>query len=323
MALASRAVGRIGKAAAIVALLGIISAALFYGDAVITPALSVLSAVEGIDVATPAFHDFVVPLTVVILMVLFAFQSRGTARGCRAVRSDHGDLVCRDCHSGRDARWRPIPVCYGRSIRSTAWNFSWHHGMIGLFTLGAVFLAVTGAEALYADLGHFGRPPIQVAWFGLVLPALGDQLSGAGRAGLRASGSGRQSVLFALPRLGAHPDGGAGHGGHRDREPGGDHRRLFADQPGYPARASAAVRNSPHLGAAGRPNLHAARQRLAAGRRAAPGRAVPLVERARLGLWHRRHRHHGGHRHDGVHRHLADVALVAAGGGGLDCCRSW
>jgi len=80
MALASRAVGRIGKAAAIVALLGIISAALFYGDAVITPALSVLSAVEGIDVATPAFHDFVVPLTVLILMVLFAFQSHGTAR---------------------------------------------------------------------------------------------------------------------------------------------------------------------------------------------------------------------------------------------------
>ena len=80
MALASRAVGRVGKAATIVALLGIISAALFYGDAVITPALSVLSAVEGIDVATPAFHDFVVPLTVLILMVLFAFQSSGTAK---------------------------------------------------------------------------------------------------------------------------------------------------------------------------------------------------------------------------------------------------
>src|ERR1700722_1263423 len=80
MALASRAVGRMGRAAATVALLGIVSAALFYGDAVITPALSVLSAVEGIDVATPAFHEFVVPLTVVILVLLFAFQSHGTAR---------------------------------------------------------------------------------------------------------------------------------------------------------------------------------------------------------------------------------------------------
>src|SRR5579872_2405088 len=80
MALASRAVGRIGKAAAAVALLGIISAALFYGDAVITPALSVLSAVEGLDVATPRFHEYVVPFTVVILIVLFALQSRGTAK---------------------------------------------------------------------------------------------------------------------------------------------------------------------------------------------------------------------------------------------------
>src|SRR6202140_5188063 len=80
MALATRAVGRFGKAAGFVALLGIISAALFYGDAVITPALSVLSAIEGMDVATPALHAYVVPITVVILIMLFAFQSRGTAK---------------------------------------------------------------------------------------------------------------------------------------------------------------------------------------------------------------------------------------------------
>src|SRR6202044_922865 len=80
MALASRAVGRVSKAAGVVALLGIISAALFYGDAVITPALSVLSAIEGVDVATPAFHEYVVPLTVVVLLILFAVQSRGTAK---------------------------------------------------------------------------------------------------------------------------------------------------------------------------------------------------------------------------------------------------
>src|SRR6202142_1443693 len=80
MALASRAVGRYSKAAGIVALLGIISAALFYGDAVITPALSVLSAVEGLDIATPAFHGYVVPITFVILLVLFAMQSIGTAK---------------------------------------------------------------------------------------------------------------------------------------------------------------------------------------------------------------------------------------------------
>ncbi len=179
MALASRAVGRIGRAAGVVALLGIVSAALFYGDAVITPALSVLSAVEGIDVATPAFHEFVVPLTVIILVVLFAFQSRGTAKvaalfgpitliwfvaiaipGLARIIEDPGIL------------WALNPY-YGV-------NFLVHHGIVGLFTLGAVFLAVTGAEALYADLGHFGRLPIQLAWFSLVLPALAINYLGQG-----------------------------------------------------------------------------------------------------------------------------------------------
>jgi KUP system potassium uptake protein len=179
MALASRAVGRVGKAAATVALLGIISAALFYGDAVITPALSVLSAIEGVDVAQPAFHEFVVPLTVFILLVLFAFQSHGTARvaalfgpimtiwfvaiaipGLVRVAADPGVL------------WALNPY-YGL-------HFLAHHGLIGLITLGGVFLAVTGAEALYADLGHFGRLPIQFAWFGLVLPSLAINYLGQG-----------------------------------------------------------------------------------------------------------------------------------------------
>ena len=179
MALASRAVGRYTKAASVVALLGIISAALFYGDAVITPALSVLSAVEGLDVATPRFHDYVVPLTIVILVILFAFQSWGTAKvaalfgpimvvwfiaiaipGVMAIMGDPGIL------------WAISPF-YGV-------NFLLHHGMIGLFTLGAVFLAVTGAEALYADLGHFGRGPIQIAWIVLVLPSLALNYLGQG-----------------------------------------------------------------------------------------------------------------------------------------------
>jgi KUP system potassium uptake protein len=179
MALASRAVGRLSKAAGVVALLGIISAALFYGDAVITPALSVLSAVEGIDVATPAFHAYVVPLTIVILIVLFTMQSVGTAKvaalfgpitlvwfvaitipGLIWIAADPGVL------------WALNPY-YGV-------HFLLHHGLVGLYTLGAVFLAVTGAEALYADLGHFGRRPIQVAWICLVLPALAVNYLGQG-----------------------------------------------------------------------------------------------------------------------------------------------
>ena len=192
MALASRAVTRASKAASIVALLGIISAALFYGDAVITPALSVLSAVEGLDVATPAFHDFVVPLTVVILVVLFAFQSRGTAK----VAALFGPVT---------AVWFVAIAIPGfiwiAGDPAVLWAlnpahgvaFLLHHGIVGFYTLGAVFLAVTGAEALYADLGHFGRLPIQAAWLGLVLPALALNYLGQG------------ALVFAHPDAIANP----------------------------------------------------------------------------------------------------------------------
>ena len=179
MALASRAVGHVGRAAGVVALLGIASAGLFYGDALITPALSVLSAVEGLKVATPTFDEYVVPITVVILIGLFAMQSRGTAKvgalfgpvttiwflaiasiGIWQIARDPGILLAFD----------PL---YGI-------EFLAHHGVVGLFTLGAVFLTVTGAEALYADLGHFGRRPIQAAWLVLVLPSLVANYLGQG-----------------------------------------------------------------------------------------------------------------------------------------------
>ena len=176
MALAQRALGR--RAGAVV-LCGIISAALFYGDAVITPALSVLSAIEGLKIATPAFEPFIVPLTVVILVALFAVQSRGTAR----VAAFFGPIT---------ALWFiaiAIPglvYVVGHPEVLLAFNpayavqFLASHGVIGLITLGAVFLAVTGAEALYADLGHFGKKPIQTAWVVLVLPALAINYLGQG-----------------------------------------------------------------------------------------------------------------------------------------------
>lgn len=179
MALAVRAVGRVGRAAGMVALLGIMSAALFYGDAVITPALSVLSAIEGLDVATPAFHHFILPLTVLILLALFAFQARGTA----SVASLFGPIT------GLWFLAIAIPGLFWIGYDpAVLWalspyygiHFLLHHGMISLYTLGAVFLAVTGAEALYADLGHFGRRPIQVVWLFVVLPALALNYLGQG-----------------------------------------------------------------------------------------------------------------------------------------------
>ncbi|MDC7787175.1 potassium transporter Kup [Rhodoplanes sp. TEM] len=167
-ALASRALGRRTMP---VVTLGIIGAAMFYGDSVITPAISVLSAVEGLTIVTPAFEHAVLPLTVGILVVLFAVQSRGTAR----VAAFFGPVMVvwfvalaglGLLHIADDPHifWAANPL-YGIS-------FVVEHPLIGLVTLGLVFLAVTGGEALYADLGHFGCKPIRTAWFGLVFPAL-------------------------------------------------------------------------------------------------------------------------------------------------------
>jgi KUP system potassium uptake protein len=176
MALAQRA---LSKGAGAVVLCGIISAALFYGDAMITPALSVLSAIEGLKVVTPAFDAYVVPLTVVILVALFAVQSTGTAR----VASFFGPItslwfVC-IAISGIVAIAGDPEVLFALNPVHGV-RFLLAHGIIGLVTLGAVFLAVTGAEALYADLGHFGRRPIQTAWVGLVLPSLALNYLGQG-----------------------------------------------------------------------------------------------------------------------------------------------
>lgn len=151
--------------------MGIAGAALFIGDAMITPALSVLSAVEGLKLVTPALSEYVVPISVIILVVLFAVQSKGTAAvsnffgpitliwflvmaaaGIDHIRDDFGIL----------SAFNPYYAVY----------FLFHAGFVGIVVLGAVFLTVTGAEALYADLGHFGRKPIQWAWICLVFPAL-------------------------------------------------------------------------------------------------------------------------------------------------------
>ncbi len=167
-ALASRAVGR---RTVLILSLGIVGAAMFYGDAVITPAISVLSAMEGLTLATPAFEPFVVVATVVILVVLFAVQSRGTAR----VAAFFGPVMTiwfLALAGGGLIHIADDPGVFAAINPLHAIRFCYQHGMIGLVTLGMVFLAVTGGEALYADLGHFGRRPIQTAWFGLVFPAL-------------------------------------------------------------------------------------------------------------------------------------------------------
>jgi KUP system potassium uptake protein len=167
-ALATRAIGR---RTAPVFLLGVIGASMFLGDAVITPAISVLSAIEGLKLVTPAFDHYVAPLTIAILVALFAGQSRGTAR----VASFFAPIMMVWFIAIAAAGLLHIhddPGVFAAINPAYAASFLYGHGHVGLVTLGLVFLVVTGAEALYADLGHFGRRPIQTAWFGLVLPAL-------------------------------------------------------------------------------------------------------------------------------------------------------
>jgi KUP system potassium uptake protein len=166
--LASRAIGR---RTTLVFVLGVIGAAMFLGDSMITPAISVLSAVEGLKLAHPAFEGLVIPLTIFILFILFAAQSRGTAR----VAAFFGPVMVLWFIAMAIAGALHIHEDPGVLNAINPWHaisFLLSHGQIGLITLGAVFLVATGGEALYADLGHFGRKPIQWAWLGLVLPAL-------------------------------------------------------------------------------------------------------------------------------------------------------
>ena len=144
---------------------------MFYGDAVITPALSVLSAIEGLKIVTPAFDPYVVPITVLILIALFVVQSRGTAR----IAAFFGPItLVWFIVLAAAGIWHIVRKSgrFDRVQSASRHCFLITHRLIGFLTLGAVFLVVTGSEALYADLGHFGRRPIQAAWLFVALPAL-------------------------------------------------------------------------------------------------------------------------------------------------------
>ncbi|MFN0142267.1 MAG: potassium transporter Kup [Mycobacterium sp.] len=160
-----------GRLVAVLSTLGILGAALFFGDSMITPAISVLSAVEGLKIVDPHLGDFVIPITAIIIIGLFSVQRRGTA----AVGRFFGPVMV--------VWFLVLGFCGVRGIASHpkilralsptyAIEFMTSHFHIAFFALAAVVLAVTGAEALYADMGHFGRVPITVAWLGLALPAL-------------------------------------------------------------------------------------------------------------------------------------------------------
>ncbi len=170
-ALAQRSVRSSQRARWWIVVLGLFGASLFFGDGVITPAISVLGAVEGLEVVAPKLSHFVVPIAAVIVLFLFAFQNRGTGR-VGAVFAPVMSLwfVVLALLGGWHIAENPGVL---RAISPYyAIQFFAHEHWVAFFALGTVVLCITGAEALYADMGHFGKKPIRISWFGLVLPAL-------------------------------------------------------------------------------------------------------------------------------------------------------
>ena len=195
---------RRGTVKAVLIIMGVFGAALLYGDGMITPAISVLSAVEGLEVATPFFKPYVIPITIVILVLLFMFQRRGTA-GVGAV---FGPVM---------VTWFTVLAVLGiRGIvmhPSVLWSLNpiWavrffiNNGMHGFLVLGAVFLVATGGEALYADLGHFGEKPIQIDWFSVAGPALILHYMGQGALLIEQPQAAESPLYLLAPKWGLYP----------------------------------------------------------------------------------------------------------------------
>ena len=171
MALAQRCVADNKRALWLVMVLGLFGTSLFFGDSVITPAISVLSAVEGLKVAEPGLAHFVIPITIAVICGLFLIQSRGTA----LVGAVFGPVMVVWFLVIAILGVREILLAPQILAALNPWyavQFFLHNGMLGFFALSSIVLAITGAEALYADMGHFGKVPIQLAWYGFALPSL-------------------------------------------------------------------------------------------------------------------------------------------------------
>ena len=194
----------VGRRRAALIGLGVFGAALLYGDGMITPSISVLSAVEGLNVATPAFEPFVIPLTILTLIGLFAAQSRGTG----SVGAIFGPVMIIWFVSlgvlgvASIIKAPEVLLAFNPSLGVEFLARSGHEGFI---ILGAVFLAVTGAEALYADVGHFGVRPIRLAWFWIVLPGLFLNYLGQGALILLDPRAVQNPFYFLAPHWALYP----------------------------------------------------------------------------------------------------------------------
>ncbi|MHB8534795.1 MAG: potassium transporter Kup [Sulfuricaulis sp.] len=204
LALASSAIRERPRWSRPIMLFGLIGASLFYGDAILTPAISVLSAVEGLGVGTHALKSYVVPIAVIVLMTLFLFQRYGTA----VVGALFGPIcvlwfLALSAVGVYNIARHPVVLHAVNPVH--ALGFVTGHGFASFVVLGAVLLAITGAEALYADMGHFGKGPIRIAWFGLVLPALVLNYFGQGALLIADPGAIANPFYRAYPAWGLYP----------------------------------------------------------------------------------------------------------------------
>jgi len=204
MALAQRATRQYPRTRKLVILAAVLGAALFFGDGVITPSITVLSAVEGLEVAAPALSHWVVWIAVIVLVTLFLIQKRGTG----GVGSIFGPVMCVWFVAlGLIGLYNIVqhPLVLRAINPWYGFNFFIHHGAGGFLVLGAVVLCVTGAEALYADMGHFGRKPITVAWYGFVMPGLVLNYFGQGALLVHDPSAASNPFYLAVPPWGLYP----------------------------------------------------------------------------------------------------------------------
>jgi len=204
MALAQRATRQYPRTRKLVVLAAVLGAALFFGDGVITPSITVLSAVEGLGVAAPALSHWVVWIAVIVLVTLFLFQKRGTG----GVGKVFGPVMCVWFVAlGLIGLYNVVqhPLVLRAINPWYGFNFFVHHGTGGFLVLGAVVLCVTGAEALYADMGHFGRRPITVAWYGFVMPGLMLNYFGQGALLVHDPSAASNPFYLAVPSWALYP----------------------------------------------------------------------------------------------------------------------
>ena len=225
----------------IVVALGVIGAALLYGDGVITPAISVLSAIEGLKFS-PAAANFVVPATLVILVGLFALQYRGTGSVGRLFGPVMVIWFVAIGVLGAINIWSAPQILTALNPLAAV-RFAIESPLTLFIVLGGVFLALTGGEALYADMGHVGSRAIPPGVVRSGVPGIDPELLRAGRPRPDRSEGDRKSILQSGPGLGAGPDGGAGDSGHDYRLAGAYLRRVLDDAPGHSDGTVAALEN--------------------------------------------------------------------------------